>query len=204
MTRSIAGVAGRTTITNGSGVSGNPTIDLSTTSVVPGTYGAADNIPVFTVDAYGRLTAVTNTPVTILSTQVTDFIESVQDTMNSTLVPGSGMTIVYDDTLGTITLSATGLTNEVIDDRVAALLVAGTNVTLSYNDVANTLTINSTASGVSGSGGPYQVPYWNAAGTSLISVNDFIFDGANLGINTPTVAVNSILTTKGISAGALS
>ena len=38
-------------------------VSLANTGVSPGTYGGANTIPVFTVDATGRITAVTNTPV---------------------------------------------------------------------------------------------------------------------------------------------
>lgn len=52
--RSIAGTAGRVTVTNGDGVSGNPTIDLASGIVTPGTYDSV------TVDTHGRVTAGTN------------------------------------------------------------------------------------------------------------------------------------------------
>jgi hypothetical protein len=49
-TRAVAGTAGRVAVTNGDGVSGAPTIDLSTSGVTAGTYTK------ITVDAYGRAT----------------------------------------------------------------------------------------------------------------------------------------------------
>ena len=49
--RSIAGTSGRVAVTNGDGVSGNPTIDLATSGVTAGTYTK------ITVDTYGRATA---------------------------------------------------------------------------------------------------------------------------------------------------
>lgn len=45
--------AARITISNGNGVSGNPTLDLATTGVIAGTYNG------ITVDAYGRVTGAT-------------------------------------------------------------------------------------------------------------------------------------------------
>ena len=52
------------TVTNGSGVAGNPTITLDSTAVTPGTYGSAVSVPTFTVDSKGRLTAAAATTVT--------------------------------------------------------------------------------------------------------------------------------------------
>ena len=70
-TRSVTGTAGRISVTNGSGVSGNPTLDLINTTVNPGTYntpsiaGATQTIRAtqFTVDQWGRFTAATDYPI---------------------------------------------------------------------------------------------------------------------------------------------
>lgn len=61
----VNGTSGRIT-SSGSPVttSGTITLDLATTTVTPNTYGSATDVPVFTVDAYGRITSVTNTPIT--------------------------------------------------------------------------------------------------------------------------------------------
>ena len=48
-TRTVQGTAGRITITNGSGVAGDPTIDLVSSIVSPDTYRSV------TVDTYGRV-----------------------------------------------------------------------------------------------------------------------------------------------------
>jgi collagen type VII alpha len=47
---------------------GNLNIDLSATGVTAGSYGTAGSIPVFTVDAKGRISAVTNTSIGNLTT----------------------------------------------------------------------------------------------------------------------------------------
>lgn len=44
------------TVTNGSGVSGNPSVALANTAVTPGTYGDTSHVAQFTVDQQGRLT----------------------------------------------------------------------------------------------------------------------------------------------------
>jgi len=62
--RTITGTAGRIAVANGNGVSGDPTVDLIATAVTAGVYGSASNIPVVTVDAYGRLTNVATVAAT--------------------------------------------------------------------------------------------------------------------------------------------
>ena len=54
------------------------TFNLDNTSVSASTYGAADSVGTFTVDAQGRLTAASNTAISILHTAVSDFDTGVQ------------------------------------------------------------------------------------------------------------------------------
>lgn len=64
-TRSLQGNAGRIVITNGSGVTGDPTLDLASNIVTTGTYRSV------TVDTYGRVTSGTN-PTTLSGYGITD------------------------------------------------------------------------------------------------------------------------------------
>ncbi len=61
--RTITGTASNIVVTNGDGIAGNPTINLATAGTA-GTYGSATQVPVFTTDAFGRITSVTNTTIT--------------------------------------------------------------------------------------------------------------------------------------------
>lgn len=54
--RTLTGTAGRTTVTNGNGAAGNPTVDLA---AVPGVAGVHTPVNSITVDGYGRITGVT-------------------------------------------------------------------------------------------------------------------------------------------------
>ena len=59
-------------VTNGDGVSGNPSVALANTTVSAGSYGSATAVGTFTVDAQGRLTAASSTTIAIPSSQLTD------------------------------------------------------------------------------------------------------------------------------------
>lgn len=95
----------------------------------------------------------------LAATDIAGLSEAVQDIMAASLTAGSGISITYNDTAGTITIANTATVSsgdvsglsEAIDDRVAALLVAGSNVSLTYNDSLNTLTIAASGSGGGGS-----------------------------------------------------
>jgi hypothetical protein len=74
--------------------------------------------------------------------------EDAVDAVAAALRPGTGVSIVYDDALGTITITNTagagGLDTEGVIDAVAAALTAGSGINISYNDTAGTITIIST------------------------------------------------------------
>lgn len=60
----IAGAAGEIVVTNGNGLSGNPTISLDVSGVSPGTYGSGTQVAQITVDSKGRITSATDVTIT--------------------------------------------------------------------------------------------------------------------------------------------
>lgn len=77
-------------------------IDLATTAVTLGGYGSATQVPTFTVDAYGRLTAASNTTISITAANVSDFNEAAQDAIGSILTDTATIDFTYNDAGNTI------------------------------------------------------------------------------------------------------
>lgn len=57
------------------------TIGIADTTVTANTYGAADTVPVFTVNSRGQLTSVTDTAISILHSAVSDWDTEVENTV---------------------------------------------------------------------------------------------------------------------------
>ena len=103
-TRSIASGTGLS-VTDGDGVSGNPTVSIANTAVTAGSYGSTSSVSTFTVNAQGQLTAASNTAIAITSAAVSDFVEAAQDAVGSALTDSSSIDFVYSDVANTISAS---------------------------------------------------------------------------------------------------
>jgi hypothetical protein len=137
--RTLTGSA-RVSVSNGNGVAGNPTIDLSASGVTAATYGTASSIPSITVDTYGRATSITTNSVSISSSQVTDFSEGVDDRVASLLTAGSGITLSYNDVSNTLTIASTGgYTDENSQDAIGGILTDTPTIDFTYDDLTPTI-----------------------------------------------------------------
>jgi len=154
-------IAGGTGLSSVVGATDTVTINLDDTTVTPGTYGAADTVGTFTVDAQGRLTAASGVTIDITASQVSDFdtevLASVFESANFvdsteidfTVTAGASVTaainsasianskLVNDD----LTVTAgSGLTDGglvALGSATTLNVGAGTGIVVNANDVAH-------------------------------------------------------------------
>jgi hypothetical protein len=136
--RTLGGTAGRIAVYQGDGVLGNPSVDLVSGVVTPGTYQAV------TVDTYGRVTAGTVASTTVLE-------DNFENGTGSTIVIGRA---VYAHTVTNKVLLANAnniLTAQVIGLVSAAAITSGASGSVAFAGVmAATTTQWDVVTGVSG------------------------------------------------------
>jgi len=92
--------SGALTVTAGTGLSGggsvalggSTTINLANTTVTANSYGSASSVATFTVDAQGRLTAASSTPIAIAATAITsgNYVATIGAGTGTTVTSGTG------------------------------------------------------------------------------------------------------------------
>lgn len=126
------------TVVNTLNPGGNESLQIGLPAVgTAGVKGSATQVPVFTTDSKGRVTANTNTTIAIPSTQITDFVEAAQDAVGNALTDTASIDFTYNDAGNTIT---------------AAVLPAGVNHNALQNYVANEHINHSTVNITAGTG----------------------------------------------------
>lgn len=125
--------------------SGTFSLSLNNTTVTPATYGAANTVVTFAVDAKGRITGATSVPISVTSGQISDgvvrslwgqqgVIASVSyaafDTTSS-ITPSTGQ-LTWDGTEGAVESGLIGSNVQAllgIDSHIRVLNPTGTNMT---------------------------------------------------------------------------
>lgn len=155
VSRSIASGTG-ITVSNGNGVSANPSIAISDTGVTAASYGSASQVASISVNAQGQITSASNTSIAIVSTQVTDFNEAAQDAVGAMVSTTASVALSYNDASNQLVAdivqsgvdhgSISGLLD---DDHSQYALLAGRSGGQSLTGgtaASNNLTLSSTSS----------------------------------------------------------
>ena len=165
------------------------TVTLSDTAVTAGNYGSATQIPTFTVDAQGRLTAASNvalvTAFTLAGDSGTDQTISGGDTM--TIAGGTNINTVGTNT-DTLTVNLDGeifLTNVSATGYIQGGFLTDGVATLSSGSLTNA--VNGTFSGTVDAG---TVEFDNLSGTGAVSVTDIIDDDSMASASATTLATS--------------
>jgi hypothetical protein len=102
-------IAGGTGLTSSAGATDTVTINLDNTAVTAASYGAAGTVGTFTVDAQGRLTAASNSTISITSSQISDrattLVTGLTGTANEIAVSNSGVGAVTLSLPANVTIS---------------------------------------------------------------------------------------------------
>lgn len=148
-TLTVAGGTGLTTTNTTNKV----TVDLDNTAVTASSYGAADTVATFTVDAQGRLTAAADTSISILAAAVIDFDTQVQtNTLDSLAAPVADVDLNSNKLTGVAdpTQNQDAATKAYVDNVAAgihtheAARVATTSALPSYSYSNGTLGVGAT------------------------------------------------------------
>jgi hypothetical protein len=152
-TLTISGGTGLSSVASGTDT---VTVNLDNTAVTGGSYGAADSVGTFTVDAQGRLTAASNTTISITASQVSDratnLVTGLTGTANEIAVSNSGVGAVTVSLPADVTIQNTlTVTGDLVVNGTTTT-VNSTTVTVDDKNIELGSTESPTDAGADGGG----------------------------------------------------
>jgi hypothetical protein len=184
------------TLTNAGGESANVTVGLATSGVSASTYGGTTNIPVLTVDTFGRITSAANAAISTsfslaANSGTTDTFNS-GDTLRITGSTGIN-TVVSDNTISIVNTGVTGVATGF------GLSTSAANGSITLNNTGVTRLTAGTGIGVDATSG--NVTLTNLGVTSITgTANEIEVSGANAAITIglpDNVTIGNTLTVTG-------
>jgi len=133
-----------TGMSGGGALTGNVTISLANTAVTANTYGNASIIPVFAVDAQGRITSASNVAIAIANSAVSGLGTMSVQNANAVAITGGTINGVTGNVVGAVP-NAT-ITNTLLQNSTTTL--GNTTITLggTTTSVGNLTLLNATMS----------------------------------------------------------
>ena len=184
--------------------------ELASTTVTAGSYGSAAQVPTYTVDADGRLTAASNVSISVSSSAVSDFTEAAQDAALGAISPGTGISFTYNDggNSATITNSAPDQTVSITGAGINAVTgtypnftITGTEVDGSTTNEIQNLSLTGQSLGIS-SGSGVTLPIIGVSAGTGVSVS--VSSGTATVTNTGDTDASNDITNSTTAGGDLS
>lgn len=210
LNRTLTGTSNQISVTNGTGASGNPTISLPSTLIVPGYIGTSNEGLVRFYDADGSNYIGLKSPATV-SSNLTFSLPSTDGSSGQVLkTNGSGVLSFGDAIPATPTASVLtlGTTSDFLNERV---LTAGSGVSLTDAGAGSTLTVALNVNGLTTDSSPdssadYLLTYDSSASAhKKVLISSVAQSGAQVLIATQTSSGGTNLQfTSGLSSTAYS